>query len=77
MAFVVPQLVSGCSYTLSESDCVRYRDKLIGWAAAKGADRKSAADDFYKSCSGTTVSKRTHTCLEQAGDEDAFMKCLE
>jgi hypothetical protein len=69
-------VASGCSYTLTEPDCSRYRDHLIAWAAAKGADRKAAAEEFYKTCPGTPVSKSTHDCLEKATDEAAFMKCL-
>ena len=67
---------SGCSYTLTDSDCSRYRDRLVEWAAAKGADRKEAAAEFYKTCPGTPVSKSTHVCLEKASEEAAFMKCL-
>ena len=69
-------LGSGCSYTLTEADCSRYRDRLVAWAAAKGADRKEAATEFYKTCPGTPVSKSTHACLEKAADETTFMKCL-
>jgi hypothetical protein len=77
VAVVLAAVASGCSYTLTEPDCSRYRDRLIEWAAAKGADRKSAAEEFYKTCPGTPVSKSTHKCLEKAGDEAAFMKCLD
>ena len=75
-ACVVASIVGGCSYTLTDSDCSRYRDHLVDWAAAKGADRKEAAMEFYKTCPGTPVSKSTHACLEKASDEAAFMKCL-
>jgi len=69
--------VAGCTTTLSDQDCARYRDKLIAWAAAKGVDKKDEADEFMKSCPGTTISKGTKKCLENATDADAFQKCLE
>jgi hypothetical protein len=67
----------GCTTTLSEADCGRYRDKLIAWAAAKGVDKKSEAEEFMKSCPGTNISKATKRCLESATDDAAFQKCLE
>lgn len=69
---------AGCTQTLTESDCTRYRDRLLGWAEQKKGklDRKSI-DEFMKSCAGTTVSKATARCLERAGDETTFFKCLE
>src|SRR5438874_7996411 len=69
--------LSGCTTTLSEQDCERYRDKLVAWAAAKGVDKKDEADTFMKSCPGTTISKSTKKCLEGATDDVAFQKCLE
>ena len=69
--------VSGCTTTLNDQDCGRYRDKLIAWAAAKGVDKKAEAEEFMKSCPGTNISKSTKKCLESATDDVAFMKCLE
>jgi len=56
-------LLCGCTTTLNDQDCARYRDKLIGWAAAKGVDKKAEAEEFMKSCPGTHISKATKRCL--------------
>jgi hypothetical protein len=70
--------LAGCrSYTLTPDDCARYREKLEGWARAKGKQSQQASIDFAKSCPGTTISRGTHDCLEKAGDEAAFFRCLE
>ena len=74
LAFV---LLVGCSQQLSEADCGKYRDRLKAWADKKGKVDPTAADAFMKSCVGSTVSKKTATCLENATDEAAFVKCLE
>jgi len=74
---VAALFLSGCTTTLSEQDCERYRDKLVAWAAGKGVDKKDEADTFMKSCPGTTISKSTKKCLEGATDDVAFQKCLE
>jgi acyl-CoA-binding protein len=65
------------SYTLTQPDCEEYRAKLEAWAKAKGKQSKEAAEKFAKSCPGTVISKRTHDCLEKAGDETAFFQCLD
>jgi hypothetical protein len=70
-------LLSSCTTTLNEQDCARYRDKLIAWAAQKGVDKKEEAEAFMKSCPGTTISRTTKKCLENAADDVAFQKCLE
>jgi hypothetical protein len=68
----------GCrSYTFTDADCAKYRDRLVDWAKAKGEDRNKEAEEFMRSCQGTTVSRATHECLEKAADEQAFLKCLE
>jgi hypothetical protein len=69
--------LAGCTTTLSEQDCARYRDKLIAWAAEKGVDKKAEAETFMQSCPGTNISKGTKRCLESATDDAAFQKCLE
>lgn len=76
--FVLATLaLSGCTTTLNEQDCARYRDKLVTWAAAKGVDRREEAESFMKTCPGTTISRGTKKCMERATDDVAFMKCLE
>ena len=91
LVFVAAISLVGCTYTLSDGDCGRYRDRLEGWA--KDKSKKAAADsdaaprqviddkaggiEFMKTCAGTTVSKGAHGCMEKAGDEAAFFKCLE
>ena len=70
-------LLTGCTQTLSEADCTRYRDRLRSWAEKKGRVDPTAADAFMKSCVGSTVSRGTAKCLESATDEAAFVKCLE
>jgi hypothetical protein len=65
------------SYTLTQPDCEEYRAKLETWAKAKGKQSKEAAEKFAKSCPGTVISRRTHDCLEKAGDEAAFFRCLD
>lgn len=69
--------LAGCTTTLSEQDCARYRDKLVGWAKQKGVDKTTEADEFMKSCPGTTISRTTKRCLENAPDAETFQKCLE
>jgi hypothetical protein len=69
--------LGGCSTTLNDQDCARYRDKLVAWAAQKGVDKKEEADEFMKSCPGTVISRRTKKCLENAADDAEFQKCLE
>lgn len=69
--------LAGCSTTLTEDDCARYRDRLVGWAQAKGADRKGEAEAFMRSCPGTTIARSTKKCMEGAGDQEAFLRCLE
>ncbi len=68
---------SACSHRLSDDECRRYRDRLVDWAASKGVDRKTAADEFMKSCGGTQVSRSAHACMEKATDEKTFMACLD
>ena len=70
-------LLAGCTQQLSEADCTRYRDRLRSWADKKGKVDPGAADAFMKSCIGSTVSRKTATCLEAATDEAAFVKCLD
>lgn len=70
-------LFTGCTQQLSEADCTRYRDRLRSWADKKGKVDPGAAEAFMKSCVGSTVSKKTATCLEAATDEAAFVKCLD
>ena len=68
----------GCrSYTLTQPDCEEFRAKLESWAKAKGKQSQEAAERFAKSCPGTVISKRTHDCLEKAGDEASFFRCLD
>ncbi len=74
---VVAVSLAGCTTTLNEQDCARYRDKLVAWAAAKGQDRREEAEAFMKTCPGTTISRGTKKCMERATDDVAFMKCLE
>lgn len=69
--------VVGCSQTLTDGDCSRYRDRLKSWADKKGRVDPGAGAVFMKSCVGSTVSKKTATCMEAATDEAAFVKCLE
>jgi hypothetical protein len=76
--------VCGCSHTLTEGDCNRYREKLHGWAAARasasGVSEKSdpkAQQQFLESCKGTAIPRSSHQCLERAADEQAFFACLE
>lgn len=68
---------AGCSQTLTEADCAKYKDRLRAWAEKKGRVDPGAADAFMKSCVGASVSRSTAKCLENAGDEQAFVKCLE
>lgn len=75
---------AACSYTLSDSDCTTYRDKLHAWAIARASASGASAkrDDeaqkaFLDNCRGTTIPRSTHTCLEQAKTEAAFFTCLE
>jgi hypothetical protein len=71
-------LLCGCTQTLGQEDCARYRDRLRQWAEQKkGKQDPKATDEFMKSCAGTTVSKNTAKCLENAGDETTFFKCFE
>lgn len=70
-------LVSGCTQTLNEGDCTRYRDRLRGWGEKKGKLEQKSLEDFMKTCAGTTVSRSTARCLEAAQDEATFFKCLE
>lgn len=67
----------GCSQTLTEADCAKYKDRLRVWAEKKGRVDPGAAEAFMKSCVGASVSRSTAKCLENAGDETAFVKCLE
>lgn len=70
--------LAGCrSHTLSDDDCAKYRGRLEGWARAKGKESAQASADFARSCPGTVISRGTHECLERAGDEAAFFRCLE
>jgi hypothetical protein len=69
--------LAGCTQTLSEADCSRYRDRLKGWGEKKGKLDQKSLDDFMKTCAGSTVSRSTARCLEAASDETAFFKCLE
>lgn len=70
-------LLAGCTQTLSEGDCGRYRDRLKGWGEKKGKLDQKAIDDFMKTCAGSTVSRGTAKCLENAQDEATFFRCLE
>ena len=67
----------GCSQTLTETDCSKYKDRLRDWAEKNGRVDPGAADAFMKSCVGASVSRSTARCLENAQDETAFVKCLE
>lgn len=75
LVFLVP--LSGCTQTLTDADCSRYRDRLKSWADKKGRVDPGAGAAFMKSCVGSTVSRKTATCLESATDESVFVKCLE
>ncbi|MFI5300409.1 MAG: hypothetical protein ACHREM_20160 [Polyangiales bacterium] len=78
MSLVVALSLSACSYTLTDNDCITYRDRLRSWATRDGKpEAKDAADHFMKECPRTTISKRAHECLDRAGDERAFFQCLE
>jgi hypothetical protein len=78
IALVLALSLTGCSYTLSDSDCLTYRDRLRAWATRDGKpEAKDAADHFMKECPRTTISRRAHACLDRAGDEKAFFSCLE
>ena len=74
---VLVVLLGGCSQTLTEADCGKYKDRLRVWAETKGRVDPGAADAFMKSCVGASVSRSTARCLESAQDETAFVKCLE
>jgi len=71
--------VGGCSRTLTQEDCGRFRDRLRAWADQKGKAKSDpkAAETFMQSCIGTTVSRRTARCMELANDEAAFFRCLD
>jgi hypothetical protein len=76
-ALLLLLLVSGCTRTLDDVDCGRYRDRLVAWGERKGKLDHKTVDDFMKTCAGSTVSRGTATCLEAAQDEASFFKCLE
>jgi hypothetical protein len=78
MKWLACVLLLGCSQQqLTEADCAKHRDRLRSWADKKGKVDPKTADAFMKSCVGSTVSKKTAQCLENAPDEAAFVKCLE
>lgn len=77
MKWLAMLVLAGCSQQLSEADCTRYRDRLKTWGDKKGKVDPGAARAFMKSCVGSTVSKKTATCLESAADEAAFVRCLD
>ncbi len=76
---LVALLASGCSRTLNQEDCGRFRDRLRAWGDQKGKAKSDpkAAETFMQSCVGTTVSRRTARCMELANDEAAFFRCLD
>jgi hypothetical protein len=76
-ALLAAVLLSGCTQTLSEADCAKYKDRLRVWAEKKGRVDPTAADAFMKSCTGASISRSTAKCLDNAGDETTFVKCLE
>ena len=66
-----------CTQPITESECLRYRDRLEKWRKNKGSAEVSAVDNFMKTCPGTTLSRSVHRCLENANDESSFFRCLE
>lgn len=71
-------LTASCgNVTLTKQDCERYRDHLVEWGKAKGSVDQQKVDDFMSACPGAVVSRSAHGCLEKAGDEGSFFKCLE
>ena len=75
---VAATLGAGCrSYTLTQADCDEFRQKLEGWAKAKGKESPEAVEKFNKTCPGTVISRGTRDCIEKAADEAAFFKCLD